>query len=237
MLGPGGATTKHTLQDDLESLLYVVLYCALLYLPHNLSEVELARTIRLFFEDAELMDGRLVGGVGKLNNAALRTFTKSLKFNPPLKEWLDAMMNYCNPPHQLEMDEDDPWTDVHLLDQFWTDFLATHTFETNDRQPHEHPHVTDKYDAHDEAVLPVSSEAIALGKRTSEECGTDHPRSPKRSRLSTGVSTPSKLPRRSERIRVLHERSQSRGVTRSNAGALERRAAVPMRGRATRRGK
>ena len=61
MLGPRGTTRNHTLQDDMESLIHVVLYCALLYLPHNLSDQELAQKIWLLFEDVELMEGRLVG--------------------------------------------------------------------------------------------------------------------------------------------------------------------------------
>lgn len=77
MLGPAGTERNHTLQDDLESLLYVVLYCALLYLSHNLSKSELARTIRVLFEDAELIDGRLVGGIGKLDSAVSRTHTSA----------------------------------------------------------------------------------------------------------------------------------------------------------------
>ena len=94
MLGPGGTIWKHTLQDDMESLIYVVLYCALLYLPHNLPDQELARKIWLLFEDAELMEGRLVGGLGKLDNMASQIHTKSVEFNTSLKEWLNSMMKF-----------------------------------------------------------------------------------------------------------------------------------------------
>ncbi|RPD62295.1 hypothetical protein L227DRAFT_609533 [Lentinus tigrinus ALCF2SS1-6] len=150
MLAARGVKIKHTLQDDLESLLYVVLYCAFLYLPHNLSDEELSRTIRLLFEDAQFVNGELAGGEGKVDNAILRTYTKPVKFNAPLKEWLDTIMDYCDPRPRLQMGDLDPWTQLDLLDKFWAEFLQTHTLESNDRQAHDHPHVTDKYEADDE---------------------------------------------------------------------------------------
>ena len=40
---------KQTIKDDMESLLYVVLYCALHWLPHNLSKDRLSDLITAFF--------------------------------------------------------------------------------------------------------------------------------------------------------------------------------------------
>ncbi|RPD77918.1 hypothetical protein L226DRAFT_336365 [Lentinus tigrinus ALCF2SS1-7] len=206
MMAPRGTTIKHTLQDDLESLLYVVLYCAFLYLPHNLSDEELSRTIRLLFEDARLIDGQLGGGQGKLDNASMRTHTKPVKFNAPLKEWLDTIMDYCDPPRTLEMDDPDPWTELDLLDKFWAEFLQTHTLESNDRQAHNHPLVTDKYEVEDAVSRPASSEAISLGKRPSEEYPTDYASASKKSHCSAVVSVPTRPLRRSERLRVQQSR-------------------------------
>lgn len=118
------------------------------------------------------------------------------------------MMNYCNPPRRLRMDEDDPWTDLHLLDQFWADFLESHTLATNDRQAHDHPHVTDSYEVNQEDRRLISSEANSLGKRSSDECSRDYSLPSKKSRRRAAVSAPTPPVRRSEQIRVLQERSQ-----------------------------
>ena len=232
MLGPRGTTRNHTLQDDMESLIYVVLYCALLYLPHNLSDQELAQKIWLLFEDAELMDGCLVGGVGKLDNTGSQIHTKSVEFNTPFKEWLNSMMKFCRPPRHMSPGTEDPWTEVHLLDKFWADFLEKHTLKTNDCQPHEHPHVTDRYEVHGE-VSRVSSEAILLRKRTAEERSLDHPLS-KKPCLPAADSTPTRPVRRSKRLLAQQERSQPRRGTQSNARAPAR-TKVPTHGRSARR--
>ena len=232
MLGPGGTIWKHTLQDDMESLIYVVLYCALLYLPHNLSDQELAQKIWLLFEDTELMEGRLIGGLGKLDNMASQIHTKSVEFNTSLKEWLNSMMKFCRPRH-VPKGTEDPCTEVQLLDKFWADFLEKHTLETNDRRPHEHPHVTVRYEV-DGEVGRVSSEAISLGTRTSEERSLDHPPSSKKHCLPAADSTPTRPVRRSQRLLAQQERSQPRRGTQSNARAPAR-TKVPTRGRSARR--
>ena len=97
VLAPQGLIRKHTLQDDMESLFYVILYCALLYLPHNFSKDLLAQTIREMFEASKFTDGYFIGGDGKLDNAVSRRYTKSMELNVPLKEWLDTVMDFCNP--------------------------------------------------------------------------------------------------------------------------------------------
>ncbi|RDX40163.1 hypothetical protein OH76DRAFT_1511962 [Lentinus brumalis] len=217
MLAARAVTIKHTLQDDLESLLYVVLYCAFLYLPHNLSKQDLFRTVRLFFEDARFINGRIAGGQGKLDNASSRTYTKPVKFNAPLKEWLDAFMDYCNPPNGMPMSGEDPWTELQLLNKFWADFLQTHTLEQNDRQVHEHLHITDECEDPAQPGRSVSSDVISLGKRPSEEYGVDDARITKKSRRAAAVPAPMRPLRRSERIRGQQERPKLTRLTRSVA--------------------
>lgn len=227
ILAPRGPTLKHTLQDDLESLLYVVLYCALLYLPHNLSKEKLSQTIRLLFEDARFINGRLAGGQGKLDNANSRMYTEPVKFNTPLKDWLDTIMDYCDPPSGLQMQREDPWTQLHLLDKFWADFLQTHTLEANDREEHDHPHVTDEYEEDAEQGRPMSSEAISLGKRPSEERVVHRAPVSKKSRVVAATSTPAQPLRRSKRNRDQQEQSsQPLRITRSVTRELAKRTAV-----------
>ena len=50
MLSYPGKDRKQTFQDDMESLLYVVLYCALLWLPHEHEEGDLEHAIKMMFE-------------------------------------------------------------------------------------------------------------------------------------------------------------------------------------------
>ena len=64
MLLPDGKTNEATFRDDMESLLYVVLYCSFLWLPHNLPKDKLAATIKELFEHYELHEGVQFGGGG-----------------------------------------------------------------------------------------------------------------------------------------------------------------------------
>ncbi|OJT13844.1 hypothetical protein TRAPUB_9614 [Trametes pubescens] len=57
---------SHTVQDDMESIYYVVLYCALLYLPHRLNGNKLLRLLGLIFDFIADQNGmRVSGGTGK----------------------------------------------------------------------------------------------------------------------------------------------------------------------------
>ncbi|RDX42644.1 hypothetical protein OH76DRAFT_1488525 [Lentinus brumalis] len=137
-----------------------------------------------------------------------------VKFNASLKEWLDTVMDYCNPPTGLiQMRGEDPWTEIHLLDKFWADFLQTHTLE----QVHEHPHVTDEYEDYAQSGRSASSEAISLGKRPSEEHGADYAHTTKKTRRAAAVSAPTRPLRRSDRIRGQQERLKLTRLTRSVA--------------------
>ena len=57
LLAPNGQQQRPTVKDDMESLLYVILYCSLLWLPHNLSKKELDNAIfEMFDKRAWLVD-------------------------------------------------------------------------------------------------------------------------------------------------------------------------------------
>ena len=205
MLAPKGTKRKQTLQDDMESLLYVVLYCSFLWLPHNLSKDELARTIKRLFEYADFYYGDYQGGDGKLENAVDREHTRSVKFNPALKEWLDTVMDYYYPPSHLVQEylKARKWSDPNQLDKFWTTFLQTHTLPANDRVMHDHPHATEKYEPGADAGSSPSTEAITLGKRDPDNEPVDHESlapARKKSRNTASVF-PTMPPRRSQRIR------------------------------------
>ena len=212
VLSYAGVKRQHTLQDDMESLLYVVLYCAFLHLPHDLSKDELAQKIWELFEFSEWIEGRRTGGLGKMENAITQRLTKSMAFNPALKQWIKTVIEYCEPPRRLQRGDIDKWGNPDYLDRFWTDFLEA--LPCNDRYFHDHPHVTDKYKAPDaadsdhqsvsEIVLlgePFSdkpiSEAIVLDKRPLDEPEDDGAPASKRKMLPfLAAGSQSKLPLR-----------------------------------------
>ncbi|TFK88499.1 hypothetical protein K466DRAFT_598575 [Polyporus arcularius HHB13444] len=128
---------KHTFQDDTESLLYVILYCALLWLPHNLSKEELTAAVYEMFERSTTYGGRKCGGDGKAMNAATREFTDYIKFKSgAIQRWLDAFMNFHAPDPEDEASKG-KWNNPGHLDGFWFDFLKTETLDVDDRVDNE----------------------------------------------------------------------------------------------------
>ena len=87
-----GRSMRQTIEDDLESLLYVVLYCSLLWLPHDIPDDELADIIAEVFQYFFDTPSGGYGGRGKSVNAIARRYTARVKFGPDLKFWLDNMM-------------------------------------------------------------------------------------------------------------------------------------------------
>lgn len=77
MLDYGGLERFHVLQDDMDSLLYVVVFCSMLWLPHDTSKEELELAIRMMFEHEEFFFGRWCGGHDKSLDAYTRRFTGS----------------------------------------------------------------------------------------------------------------------------------------------------------------
>ncbi|RDX42650.1 hypothetical protein OH76DRAFT_1488529 [Lentinus brumalis] len=98
MLDRSAPTRRQTLEDDLESLFYVVLYCAFLWLPHNLSESDLAETMTAVFDFRDSIEGEIYGGKGKVMNRYMRVYTRHVAFGPALKQWIDGIMDLLRPP-------------------------------------------------------------------------------------------------------------------------------------------
>ncbi|KAJ8462803.1 hypothetical protein ONZ51_g10665 [Trametes cubensis] len=115
----------HTLQDDMESLLYVILYCSLLHLPHSMRNPDhLHRFIHKFFDDCSYGVGRLHGGDAKLVNTDDRTWTQRIKFNSQnIADWLETVMNYHSPPRHLRREWWDRWSNPEYLDTLWSAFM------------------------------------------------------------------------------------------------------------------
>lgn len=117
----------HTLEDDMESLLYVVFYCALLYLPHNLDDESLETVIQRLFDHSVQIKGVLRGGSGKVANRAARTLTERIKFaDPDLQKWLDDAMDLHGRVGVPSAQSSLIWREPENLDKLWRDFFATH---------------------------------------------------------------------------------------------------------------
>ncbi|KAH9889367.1 hypothetical protein C8Q73DRAFT_623104, partial [Cubamyces lactineus] len=135
MLDIGGDRKKHTFNDDMEALLYVVFYCAVFYLSHELSMWDLTRLNRDFFDRIEEFQGTY-GGHGKEANAMNRGHIDCVQFRSAgLKEWLETVMNYHTPPPGEQEKYKHMW-DADRLDEYWSRFLQTHTLERDDRCVH-----------------------------------------------------------------------------------------------------
>lgn len=111
----------HTLQDDMESLVYVVLYTALHHLPHNLNPDQLAQFIKDFFDASYQWGSQLLGGGAKQANIADRHMTKRVKFEDAnFQRWLDTVLDMHMSMEEAVRDEEvtDMWTDTRHLDSF-----------------------------------------------------------------------------------------------------------------------
>ncbi|KAH9889370.1 hypothetical protein C8Q73DRAFT_654273 [Cubamyces lactineus] len=137
MLYPGHQDYRHTFEDDMEALLYVVLYCALLYLPHRFLVSNLTDLVDEFFDEVEGRGSSISGGGAKSVNRKIRSYTKRVCFtSQTFRQWLDTVMGYHGPLPEDHARYSGKWTPAHL-DAFWSDFLKTHALERDDRTVHE----------------------------------------------------------------------------------------------------
>ncbi len=115
----------YSVDDDLESLLYVILYLAVLWLPLEDRDQCAADVIGRMCEDWSIQSGRLVA-LGKKFNQADRQHTEPLKWkNGSFQVFMNKMLDILNP--MVETDEEHPfpnqWT-CNNIKAFWEDFLC-----------------------------------------------------------------------------------------------------------------
>ena len=134
MLSHLNAFARHTLADDMESLLYVVLYAALRWLPHDYPDYALSDLLQHFFEARTDVRGIPHGGTYKLGNAEYRGTTREIDFkDTSFQEWLNTVLDYHCPPEPLKEAYAGRWSDPSHLDRYWAEFLRTHELARNDR--------------------------------------------------------------------------------------------------------
>ncbi len=213
-LDSSGTKHKHTFQDDMESLLYVVLYCSFLWLPHKLTAKQLVSTMEMLFEYRRPMDIGYAGGAGKAANRLTRTFTGPAEFDPPLQEWVDSLLELHWPlAHSskrgnidytiLGIPISESWTSENM-DSFWTEFLKTHALPRDDRIVHNNPRSTGDYYA---GVAVISCPAYGRGSPR-RIIPDPEPEALAKTADSRPLLPPSPpfVPRRSQRLPILEER-------------------------------
>ncbi|KAI9064635.1 hypothetical protein FKP32DRAFT_571451 [Trametes sanguinea] len=236
MLNSNNVNAKHTFPDDMEALLYVVLYCALYYLPHDLSPEDLATFTEGFFDDyVRRMGGVLHGGGGKSANAHARLYTRNVHFQDAVfDEWLQTVMDlHCQRVGTIKRHEN-LWT-LDKFDAYWTQFLESHDLERDNRQVHK-PYVDGLEDSRSSSPSsPLTTDTVATKRRIDEPKSSEQ-RQRKAARLQSGVDRQSPMAsrrsaaehasptapatlRRSERIR---SQRSSRAQTEGHLQAVAR---------------
>lgn len=107
----------HRLKDDLESILYVVLYCALLWLP-----VTSSHNLDWWFTNFFAVDHRQgCGGTYKEVNAVTRHYTNHLKTTQSQAslDWLNAALDL----HYCDRGPNPIWDDGKALEDMWKESL------------------------------------------------------------------------------------------------------------------
>ncbi|KAI8978317.1 hypothetical protein BD414DRAFT_538928 [Trametes punicea] len=129
----------HEAQHDMESLLYVVLYCALLrlrLLVKPSANFELLELVQHFFDEVRtVLGGKNEGGEYKFLNKEDRRYTSFIVWDcAALNVWISALY------HAMKVSTNDPPDTPHFewtpegLDMFWRSFLQErdHDLHRND---------------------------------------------------------------------------------------------------------
>lgn len=188
---------KHTFKDDMESVLYVVFYCGLRYVAHDVFPEDLHGIIRDFFRLNYHLGELIWGGAGKLANAQSRMFMRDVHFrSAALQEWVTTVMDFHFPPAALREKYKDAW-DAARLDAFWSEFLENRVLEGDDRVVHTLSS-SGPYDSPPSPTPAPSSQPESRKRDMSpSDCADAVVPIPKKARRAEGKMTP----RRSERIR------------------------------------
>ncbi|EIW59666.1 uncharacterized protein TRAVEDRAFT_71649 [Trametes versicolor FP-101664 SS1] len=156
MLDRVHANSKHTFLDDMESLVHLVLYCALLYLPHTLEKEELLQAFHDYFEEfVGVPSGPAHGGDLKFRTAHDRGLIRAARFGSvSLADWLTTMLEMqCPPGWRTEgYNYGERWTPEDV-DAFWLEFLDSHALERDNRVVHDVTRAQ-RYDFDELSVAP-----------------------------------------------------------------------------------
>ena len=171
----------HSLKDDLESFIYVILYAALRWLPVESSDT-LHWWITSFFS-APRANGKGGGGDFKAMNAVFRRYTSDLcsTMSPCVVGWLRAAMDlhYKNGmPNPL-------WDDGEELKKMWEEVLAK-DLPSNDRVENQIKGMKTRKDGTLHATYTSATSTQDLYRSRNEPTHPPPPTPPKRP-LARGV--------------------------------------------------
>ncbi|KAL5480745.1 hypothetical protein ACEPAI_9685 [Sanghuangporus weigelae] len=135
---------RHTKEDDMESLLYVVMYACVRWLPHN-SKSQLGRWIYDFFDEVSVGNRGQFAGGGRKELEQICSGSKFLeKFrfdNPYIRMWFRAAYQYLETDHEIPKQKGVAhlWTMDNFRDVFRNVCLGLFTTEdtNNDRVENE----------------------------------------------------------------------------------------------------
>ncbi|RPD54652.1 hypothetical protein L227DRAFT_343624 [Lentinus tigrinus ALCF2SS1-6] len=131
---------EHTIRDDMESMIYVVLYCALLWTPHKLSPEELANTM-MFFDAYDTLENVPTGGDPKSMNLRTRRHTDRLTDKwavPQTGIWVNIMLDYVHPAAKITPPRRFNKSQPKYVEPWLSKFLKKHgaALPRNDRFDH-----------------------------------------------------------------------------------------------------
>ncbi|GBE84618.1 hypothetical protein SCP_0605970 [Sparassis crispa] len=170
----------HTIQDDMESILWVVLYCSLRWLDHNLPLGDLAKTMVNIFDRCTVHDdGYVMASDAKLRIQFDRGYTSDIYFrNPTIQLWLDEVMKFNSSnmfPHVWGAAFAEVWKDPAMFNAFWRDFLRVHEISDHDRvwreliRPDDHPYKPPSSSSSTSQVTHPAPAALPSRKRKAVE--------------------------------------------------------------------
>lgn len=88
---------KQRLQDDMESVYYVLMYASILWLPRN-EDKDFLRTVSQYFDQHSDCNGTTEGGVMKAGNILTGNFQRAWRFdNVHLQSCLDDILELLRP--------------------------------------------------------------------------------------------------------------------------------------------
>ncbi|KAF8062452.1 hypothetical protein FPV67DRAFT_1508553, partial [Lyophyllum atratum] len=225
--------TIHTVQDDMESFVHIMLYYGLRYFRH--SEPSSVRIfIRDIFEYRESKtDGTPVGGTNKRNMFDAESFLRcDLRFDsPPLNEWMPLAfaavkqwLNFVDPPSQNNREgrlkallghapqpkpalRASPPTEIYLRNHAAMATIFSHCLGLDDWPDNDAPV--------DAIPMPVGTNVSARSKRTRDTSELDRAEDDS----SVGASTKKSRTSQSNGSHSMNTRSRTgHSYSRSNAG-------------------
>ncbi|KAH9915714.1 hypothetical protein B0H21DRAFT_887034, partial [Amylocystis lapponica] len=119
----------HIIQDDMDSMLWVVLYCGYLWLRvKTLTDNKLDDIVYELFEYSRynVEKNTAMGGNAKRHNALSREYTNYFEFEcVPFQKFCETMMDYHHPLDHTKVELAGKWEHPRHFEEVWDTFLRT----------------------------------------------------------------------------------------------------------------